>query len=498
MTRINELKYIIYTRCPKALWLSTYKPEVEDVDLSRLARRETTNLVRDLAKGLRGPYTDILTLREDGSLDIKRMVDKTMECILRGDDVLVNAAILTHDNLFCLIDILEKTENGYNIFKVKGATSHHLENNRPQVAYQRYVAVSACIPIDRTYMICINPKYTREEELDTSLLFKSVDVTESSLEAYMEVEENVRKAREVLESTVEPVMDPTRHCVIGVTLCPFWGYCSKNLPKPSIFNLSSMNFRTKIELYHQGIKTYGQLQDMELNEKQHAEVMSSVNNEPRIDHESIKEFVKQVSYPLYFLDFETVQSAVPLFQGTKPFGPIPFQYSLHYIEYEGGPLYHKEFLDLGDHDPRRTCAERLCEDIPMNVCTTAYNKTFECARLEELAALFPDLSDHLLNISEHIVDLQEPFFEGMYFVPKTGGTCGLKVVLPALYPDDPTLDYRNLEGDVHNGLDATSMYLLCRNMSAEKRERARQSLLRYCELDTYALVKIWEKLKVEL
>lgn len=129
----------------------------------------------------------------------------------------------------------------------------------------------------------------------------------------------------------------------------------------------------------------------------------------------------------------------------------------------------------------------------MNVCVTAYNKHFECSRLKDLARIFPDLSEHLLNIRDNIKDLLVPFQSGYYYNRKMGGSFSIKSVLPAIFPDDPALDYHNLE-DIHNGSEAMSVFPKIQNMTPEEQTRARYNLLKYCELDTYAMVKIWEEL----
>ena len=144
-------------------------------------------------------------------------------------------------------------------------------------------------------------------------------------------------------------------------------------------------------------------------------------------------------------------------------------------------------------DPRRALAEQLCSDIPMNVCVTAYNKAFECSRIKELAEVCPDLTDHLLNIEENIIDLLVPFQSGYYYNRAMGGSFSIKSVLPAISPNDPILDYHNLE-EVHNGSEAMSIFPKIKDMQPEEQERARRNLLKYCELDTYAMVKVWEEL----
>ena len=138
--------------------------------------------------------------------------------------------------------------------------------------------------------------------------------------------------------------------------------------------------------------------------------------------------------------------------------------------------------------------KQLCEDIPMNSCVLVYNQTFEKARLKEMADLFPEFSDHLLNIRENIIDLMIPFYNQDYYVKDMGGSYSIKKVLPALFPDDPSLDYHNLE-QVHKGDEASNSYLLLPSLNLEEQQTLRKNMLKYCELDTYAMVKIFDKLK---
>ena len=145
-------------------------------------------------------------------------------------------------------------------------------------------------------------------------------------------------------------------------------------------------------------------------------------------------------------------------------------------------------------NPLRAIAESLCENIPMDVCSIAYNKQFECSRLQELADIFPDLSNHLRNIARNIRDLLEPFQQGYYYNKAMGGSFSIKSVLPAMFPDDPSLNYHNLEG-VHNGAEAMDIFPRIKDMPKEEQEVARHNLLKYCELDTFAMVKIWQELK---
>ena len=173
---------------------------------------------------------------------------------------------------------------------------------------------------------------------------------------------------------------------------------------------------------------------------------------------------------------------------------IPFQYSLHYIEKENGELKHKEFLSEAGIDPRRTLAERLVKDIPTNVCLLAYNMKFERMVIKELSEQFEDLKEDLLKIHDNIQDLMIPFKERMYYCRELEGSYSIKYVLPAMFPNNEELNYHNLPV-VHNGSEAMSIFSELENYSKEEQEKIRYGLLKYCELDTLAMVRIWEELK---
>ena len=156
-------------------------------------------------------------------------------------------------------------------------------------------------------------------------------------------------------------------------------------------------------------------------------------------------------------------------------------------------MIHKEFLAYPGVDPRKELAKQLCKDIPDNVCVLAYNMAFEKTRIKEMAYLCPKLSGHLMRIYDNIRDLMVPFEKKAYYNRRMQGSYSIKYVLPALYPDDPTLDYHNLEG-VHNGTEASDTFRRMQNMQPQELEQWREHLLKYCGLDTYAMVKVWEKL----
>lgn len=494
MFYFSKSKYCLIWQCPKLLWLTKFKPELKPEDQALQVRFDTGNDVGDLAMGLFGDFREVTALKPDGSQDHGEMIRLTEEYLANGVENICEASF-SYNGLYCAVDVLRKTPGGYAIYEVKSST-----DVKPvycaDIAYQKYVLEHCGINVTGTYIVCIDNSYIRGEELDISKLFQIIDVADKVKDEMQNVEPLLIKAEQVYAMKTEPDTDIGGHCFEPYE-CAFRGHCEEKLPHPNVFDLYRINYDKALELYRQGKTGFDTLlHDGSITNPKHLrQMLYAVSDQPDdIDKGSIKSFLSTLTYPLYFLDFETMQLAVPQFPGTRPYQQIPFQYSLHYIEREGGPLLHKEFLAESGKDPRRAIAERLCEDIPEDVCVTAYNKTFECGRINELAEAFPDLAGHLLNIKNNIVDLIVPFRSGWYYNRAMGGNFSIKTVLPALFPNDPELDYHALEG-IHNGTEAMTIFPQIQFMPPGEQQTTRHNLLKYCELDTFAMVKLWEKLK---
>ncbi len=467
------------------LWLGNNKPEEFDESVMSDTVLDNGSKVGDLAMGLFGDYTEV-----PFSPELSQMTAKTSELLDSGTPVICEASF-SYDGCYCAVDILRKVSDGYEIYEVKSSTKVK-DIFIDDASYQNWVLKNSGLNIVRVSIVYINNKYVRHGELDLDELFNIEDVTERVNDKYSEVPERIAYMREYLSQVSEPSDDIGKKCSKPYD-CGFWKYCTRNLPSPNVFELNWE--RNKWKFYEKGLVSFEDLlRAGVLKSDQKLQALHEVEDrEPYVDKKAIEGFLKKLSYPLYFLDFESFQSAVPLYDDSKPYQQITFQYSLHWIEKEGGELRHTEFLAYPGEDPRRLLCEQLCRDIPLGVCTTAYNMTFEKTRIKELASLFPDLSDHLMDINDHIVDLMVPFKEKWYYTKAMKGSYSIKYVLPALYPDDPALDYHNLEG-VHNGTEASDTFIAMQNMSREELEEWRSHLLRYCGLDTYAMVKVWKKL----
>lgn len=495
----SKSKYCNIFLCPKMAWLNKYRPELRKTDASTLGRMTTGSEIGDLAKKLFGYYAEA-TEYIDEKLDLVKMIAKTAQLMDQGTPVICEASF-AHNGLYCAVDILKKTDEGWAIYEVKSSSKKEEDEEKEEkriymadIAYQKYVLTQCGVNVTGVYLVRLNSDYVFDGTLDIQKLFVATDVEDAVQIEYASVAENLEIAEKVLSSEEEPDLDLDVSC-LSPYKCSFWGYCAAHIPTPSVFDLYRMPAKSKMDYYHNGMVSFADLADVKFkSENRNRQIQYYLNDlGTHTDKPAIREFLGKLSYPLYFLDFETMQTPVPKFVGTRPYAQIPFQYSLHYIEEEGGELKHKEFLGVSGEDPRRAIAEQLVADIPMGVCTTAYNKSFECTRLRELAEAFPDLAEHLLDIRDHIVDLLEPFQGGAYYNRAMGGSFSIKSVLPAIYPNDPALDYHNLE-DIHNGGEAMTIFPMIKDMTPDDQARYRHNLLKYCELDTYAMVKVWEAL----
>jgi hypothetical protein len=256
-----------------------------------------------------------------------------------------------------------------------------------------------------------------------------------------------------------------------------------------------MNIPAKLKFYNDGIYSFEDVLPHIKNDTYKQQVDHELHEtEPYIDKNAIRSFLTQFQYPLYFLDFETINPAIPRYKGTRPYQKQVFQYSLHILESAGSKLIHKEYLGDPRKDSREETAQRLCQDIPAGACIVAYNASVESGCIQDLANEYPQLRTQLLARLTHFVDMMVPFRDRLYYSKVLKGSYSIKDVLPALFPNDKELDYHALAG-VHNGGEAPMVYLETAKDDCTDAAIKRQQMLKYCELDTLAMVKIFEKLQ---
>ena len=485
---LSKSKFCSAVQCPKILWLKANMPDEFDDSVMNETVLKRGLEVGDLAMGLFGPFVEV----PYGNLG--DMLSKTKE-LLDEDTHIIAEASFSKNNCFCSVDILiNNGNNKVELYEVKSSTEVK-DIYLYDVAYQYYVLTEMGFEVEKAGLVYIDNTYVRHGDVDMQELFAIADVTTEVKNLQPEVRSYIEELRRYMDQTDEPSQAIGLHCFKPYE-CGFWKYCTRNLPQPNVFDVASLRKNQKIGLLNQGIISFEDIEENDaVAEKYMIQVQHELHDMPEdINETEIRMFMKDLYYPMYFLDFETFQPAVPMYDESRPYEQITFQYSLHYVLEEGGEVMHKEFLAYPGEDPRRAVAEHLCEDIPKDVCVIAYNMGFEKGRIATMAELYPSMREHLMNIHDHIQDLMIPFQKKHYYNKAMQGSYSIKYVLPALFPGDPELDYHNLE-EVHNGGEASATFMAMHNMTLEELKSSRKNLLKYCELDTYAMVKIWQKLK---
>lgn len=485
---ISKSQYCCAVQCPKMLWLQKHMPDEFDPSVMDQSVLDRGNEVGDLAMGLFGRFTEVPYGKPS------EMIEKTAALLAAGEKIIAEASF-SFEGQFCSVDLLVvRGPKRVEIYEVKSKTQIE-EIYLYDVAYQTHVLSSLGYHVQKVSIVHINPAYVRHGDLDLRQLFTVVDVTDKAAALQAETARRLDLLGPYLLQKEEPAQSIGPRCISRYG-CGFWGYCTRALERPNIFDVSNIQSSTKFKNYANGIISF---QDIEargkLNEKAMMQVRHALHDLPdEIDRSKIRAFLDTLTFPLYFLDFESFQTPIPPYDDTRPYQQIVFQYSLHILESEDGELIHREYLAHPGADPRRALAERLCRDIPADACVLAYNMGFEKSRLGDLAELYPDLAGHLTAIRDNLKDLMVPFQQKHYYNRRMQGSYSIKSVLPALFPDDPSLDYHRLEG-VHNGSEASDTFLKMAAMPADELEARRDHLLKYCGLDTLAMVRVWQKLR---
>jgi len=481
---LSKSQYMKGLQCPKALWLFKNRKDLAtEPDQRRQNLFDTGHRVGDLAKQLYPGGVEVAYRQSD----YQGMIDQTAQLTKSGN--IVYEGSFSTNGVFVRADILVKNGDAWDIYEVK-ATASTKAVHKPDVAIQWYV-IGQHLTLNKAYLVHLNTSYVRSGELDIQGLFTIDDVTEAVQAEQASIEGNLNDLEQVLAGGEPEILIGT-HCNNPYE-CDFHAYCWRDVPYPSVLDLCRLNGVKKFEYYHKGVVTYEDAKNhIELNAVQTFQVNTALSRGHHVDTGAIADYLRDVTYPINFLDFETFQDAIPRFDGQGPYKNIPFQYSLH-ILHKTGEIEHKEFLADEAEDPRLRLTQRLLEDLTDEGTIFAFHQSFEIGVIRSLANHFGQYSAQLMALIDRFMDLEIPFNKLMYYHPDFHGSFSIKSVLPALFPNDPELDYKNL--DIQSGDVAMDVFPHLHEVDdPDEKESIRNSLLAYCRLDTLAMVKIWEKL----
>jgi len=487
INRISKSQYIKGLQCPKALWLFWHRKDLKPkIDEQKQHVFDVGNEVGRLATEFFDGGIEIT----EAYNQIDKAIDSTQKAVKGGVKNIYEATACSDDGAYSRIDILKKAQSAgaWNLIEVKSSTSvkdYHLDD----ITFQRYAFIHSGYSVNKSALMHLDRAYVRSGPIQVKKLFHLANCTNIVAMKIGEVKAHVGHLIKTINESNEPVVAIGSRCKSPFE-CDYINYCWQHIPDYSVYNIF---FGKKLDaLLEKNIIDVSDVPDtFETTERQFIEVDTFKNKKSYNNVKELKKFLSALSYPLYFLDYETISPAIPLFDNTSPYQTIPFQFSLHIQEKKGGDLKHIEFLHTGDDDPRLYLTQKLIENCGTKGSVVVYNQPFEEEVNRGLGYTFPEYKEKLESINERMVDLLVPFSKRYLYHPEMKGSASLKNVLPALVPD---LAYDGLA--INDGMTASLQYLKCIQdaVSNQKKDIIFQHLKEYCALDTLAEVRLLEVL----
>lgn len=482
---LSKSRFIKGLQCHKALWLLTHRPELQDeVSASQQAVFDAGTDVGVIAQDL---YPGGVEVPFDG-LSVSEQLAMTQSEIAKKTKTIYEATF-SFDNVLVKADILHKGRIGWELYEVKGSTGVK-EVYMDDITVQYYVIAGSGINVKKAGLVHIDNGYVRDGDIDARGLFAIQDVTDTIFKRQPVMAKKIKSMRAMLKKG-EPAIDIGGHCSDPYD-CAFRGYCWSHIPSPSVFDFADIGKPNGFTLYKQGIVKMKDVPRESLGWRQQLQQDGALRKKNSVDSDAIRAFLASLRYPLAFMDFETTyMTPIPLFDGTRPFQSVPFQFSLHWRDSPNEVLQHREFLAPATGDPQKEFLASLLASLPKNGCILTWNKGFETKVLLALSQQFPKHKKRIQAVIDNIVDLMEPFRRKQIYHWQFDGSYSIKAVLPALVPE---LSYEALA--ISDGGTAAASWLQMRSSSGqEEQSQVRQNLLEYCHLDTLAMVRILEKMQ---
>ena len=439
---ISKSSFIRGMQCHKSLWLHLNDPEDRDeTSESQQQIFETGYMVGFLAQQL---FPGGVDASRDEHEKVQEAVAYTAALIDNGQSVIYEAAFSDGETL-CYMDILVKESDGWAAYEVKASTQVK-EYQINDVAFQYYVITRAGLPLKRVSLVHINNQYVRHGELDLQQLFTIELMITRILPMQKDIPGKLLLLQEMLKAGVMPDVTMGSQCNKPFP-CDFLEFCRQSC-----------------------VVEEGEGEARKANR----------------DQDALDDFLDDLAYPLYYMDFETIQFAVPRYDESRPYQQIPFQYSLHVQQTKDGPVEHYEFLGTPPADPRPEFIQSLLARIGEIGSIIVWNQAFENTRLREIARDFPEYAAGIDCLLARVADLMVPFRRKHLYTPDMNDSYSLKAVLPALVTD---LSYLDLE--IQEGGTASIIYeSLYQENDPEQVRLNRENLLAYCKMDTLSLVRI--------
>lgn len=480
---LSKSKFLEGLQCPKLLWYEyNRKKDLPPIDAATQAIFDEGNRVGAYAQKL---FPDGIRIERD--FDPRRQSQKSLEA-LKLRKPLFEAGFV-YDRAYALADILVPVENDeWDLIEVKSSTQVK-DEHYADAAFQKYTYEGAGVKLRRCYILYINSAYIKKGGIEPQKLFARSDITEEAAFRQKNIGREIETMLKVIASPEMPDIKVGPHCG-SPRDCQLEDICWSFLPdKDNIFILYRAG-KLRYELLDRGILSLADVPAEELDLKQTMQVKSHATGEPHVNRELLKEFLDKITYPVYYLDFETISPAIPVYDDSRPYQEIPFQYSLDVVEKAGAEPVHYEYLAPGDVDPRPAVLRLLREQLGAAGSIIAYSANFEMKVIKNAAEVNRDYISWSEKVNDRFVDLLEPFKNFVYYHPGQEGSASLKRVLPAITGSS----YAGLK--INNGQTAAAEYyrVTFNNVEENDRQAVRAALLKYCDLDTRGMIEVLKEL----
>ena len=476
---LSPSRLAAFERCPRQLWLMTFRPDSAGSADDAADRRATAHAI---AAEARRQMPDMVMI--DPASGRSAASAATGAAIATRQTIA--GAQFFHDGVQAIVDILEPDGDGWRIIAVRGSTKAK-PDHLAALATQAWVAAANGLRITSVHVRHLDRDFTLDRSGDRGGLFVDTDVT--ALVAPIVATQGARiGAAKALLTQSEPAAIVGDHCHAPYT-CAFTDYCHAGLPAGPYWPVTILPRGAGKAFLRRGIDdlTLVPVEDLrsDTDRRVHRATMTG-----QVEHDpaGAAQAMAGWSYPRIWLDFETVSDAVPVWPGCSPYEQVPFQFVAD-VEAANHDIVRHEFLNLSGDDPRRACAEALAA-LPRTGAVIAWHARFERDVVLRLARAYHDLAAVLDDLAARIVDLL-PVTRDHWYHRDQRGSWSIKAVLPTIAPH---LDYATLA--VRDGGDAVAAYREAVDVASTPARRAEldAALRLYCGRDVEAMRVVAERL----
>lgn len=480
--------YLLYRECPKNVWYKIQRPEwYAKSELTEFEKSimETGNEVEKIARKLFPDGMLVAYRDERGQAETEKLLAENKNVIFQP--------VFVRNNFLAALDILQREKNGkgYNVYEIKSTSDVDKKTHFHDLAFQVNVLRMTGLEINKSFVIHLNSEYIRNGAIQLDQLFKVTDVTDEVESLLPDVATEAEEALKYITQTSEPE---------GCCCCIYKGrskHCSTfqlanpDVPEYSVHDISRIGVsKAKLkELIDGNIFHLDKIPaHIKLSEIQQGQVETYKLNKVLVAKDRIAEEFSGLTFPLYFLDYETFPSAIPRYDGFSPYKQIPFQYSVYKLDSAESEPTHFDFLYSGPEDPSKHFAESLREHIGDKGSIIVWHKDFECGRNNEIGSRIPTTKAFFDSVNQRVYDLEDIFKKQYHVHRDYKGSTSIKNVLPVLVPE---LTYKDLE--IRDGGSAADSWdkIISGVYNETEKEKVIKDLKIYCGLDTFAMYAIW-------